>query len=55
MVPDIVLHIANTEEFRWLLQPELKAIKNGLKFVEKEGVNQYGEFWKRRGYYNEKG
>ncbi len=25
MLPDTVLHIANTEEYQWLLQPELKA------------------------------
>jgi hypothetical protein len=30
MLPDTVLHIANAEEFKWLLQPELKAIKDGL-------------------------
>ena len=30
MLPDTVLHIANAEEFKWLFQPELKAIKDGL-------------------------
>ena len=30
MKPHTVLHIADTE--KWLLQPELKAIKNGLKY-----------------------
>ena len=34
MSPGIVLKIADTEE--WLLQPELKAINDGLKFVERE-------------------
>ena len=26
ILPDTVLHLANGEEFQWLLQPELKAI-----------------------------
>ena len=26
LLPDTILHIANDEEFHWLLQPELKAI-----------------------------
>ena len=34
MVPDTVLHIAIDEESQWLLQPELKAIKDGLTYVE---------------------
>ena len=34
MLPDTILHIANEEEFHWLLQPELKAIKDGLIYVE---------------------
>ena len=34
ILPDTVLRIANTEEFHWLLQPELKAIKDGLEYVE---------------------
>ena len=33
ILPDTVLHIANEERFKWLLQPELKAIKDGLKYV----------------------
>ena len=40
MLPDTVLKIANTE--KWLLQPELKAIKDGLKYGNKEGTNHYG-------------
>ena len=32
MIPGTVLHIANTE--KWLIQPELKAIKEGLKYGE---------------------
>ncbi len=35
MSPGTVLKIANTEE--WLLQPELKAINDGLVYGEKEG------------------
>ncbi len=34
ILPDTVLHIANTEEYRFLLQPELKAIQYGLTYVE---------------------
>ena len=30
MIPGTVLHIADTE--KWLIQPELKAIKEGLKY-----------------------
>ena len=36
MSPETVLKIANTEE--WLLQPELKAIKEGLKYIEIEST-----------------
>jgi len=34
MFPDTVLHIANKEEYKWLLQPELKSIKDGLTYDE---------------------
>jgi hypothetical protein len=34
ILPNTVLHIANEEEFQWLLQPELKAIKDGLTYGE---------------------
>ena len=33
MQPTTVLEIAYAEEFQWLLQPELKAIKEELTFV----------------------
>ena len=33
ILPDTVLRIANTKEFQWLLQPELRAIKDGLTYV----------------------
>ena len=36
MLPETILHVANAEEFKWLLQPELKAIKDGLTFGEKK-------------------
>ena len=36
MLPDTVLKIANTE--KWLLQPELKAIKDGLTYGIKQGT-----------------
>ena len=41
ILPDTVLHIANSKEFHWLLQPELKAIKDGLNFQEKEVSEKY--------------
>jgi hypothetical protein len=34
MLPDTILRIANVKEFQWLLQSELKAIKDGLIYVE---------------------
>ncbi len=36
ILPDTLLHIANSKELHWLLQPELKAIKDGLNFQDKE-------------------
>ena len=33
MLPDTILHIDNDEKFQWLLQPELKANKDGLIYV----------------------
>jgi hypothetical protein len=39
MLPDTILRIANEEEFQWLLQPELKAIKDGLIYVEDKDDN----------------
>ena len=46
----IVLKIADTEE--WLLQPELKAINDGLVYGEKEGYLESGLRYKYRGYLN---
>jgi hypothetical protein len=37
ILSDTVLHIANTEEYKWLLQPELKAIKDRLTYGEIQG------------------
>ena len=52
MQPGTVLRFAKREKYKWLLQPELKAIKEGLIFVEwkheKENV-------KYRGYLNAQG
>jgi hypothetical protein len=45
ILPDTILQIANTEEHKWLLQPELKAIKDGLKFGEKQGEDENNEKW----------
>ena len=39
MLADTILRIANEEEFQWLLQPELKAIKDGLIYVEDKDDN----------------
>jgi hypothetical protein len=45
--------IANTPETAFLLQPELLAIKNGLKYKENiKGVNCSGNFYTSRGYVN---
>ena len=41
MLPDTVLKVANTELTKFLLQAELLAIKNGLKFVEKSRYTGY--------------
>ncbi len=49
ILSDTVLKIANTEKYEWLLQPELKAIKDGLTYVEDKDYD-YG--WKYRGYLN---
>ena len=50
MLPDTILRIANVEEFKWLLQPELKAIKDGHIYVE-DKVGNYKNKWSRyRGY-----
>jgi hypothetical protein len=54
MLPDTILRIANEEEFHWLLQPELKAIKDGLIYVEDKHCH-YGYVGKYRGYLNAQG
>ena len=36
ILPETDLKIANTEQFHWLLQPELKAIKDGLTYIDDE-------------------
>jgi hypothetical protein len=43
MLPDTILRIANDEEFQWLLQPELKAIKDGLIYVEDKDCVCFGQ------------
>jgi hypothetical protein len=56
ILSDTVLHIANTEEFRWLLQPELKAIKDGLTFVgDKRASDENGSSFIYKGYVNAQG
>jgi hypothetical protein len=52
MSPETVLKIADTEE--WLLQPELKAIKEGLTYTEIEDTTYILEEYKCmfRGYIN---
>jgi hypothetical protein len=52
ILPETVLQIANTE--KWLLQPELKAIKDGLTYGSKEGYYR-GWKWTYRGYLNAQG
>ena len=50
MLPGTVLKVANTELTKFLLQAELLAIKNGLKFDERDymGINKY----RYTGYFN---
>ena len=55
MPPDTILHIANDEEFQRLLQPELKAIKDGLIYVEDKDCIYKSENGKYRGYLNAQG
>ena len=55
MLPDTILRIANEEEFHWLLQPELKAIKDGLIYVEDKHCRFGGCEGKYRGYLNAHG
>ena len=55
MLPDTILHIANEEEFHWLLQPELKAIKDGLIYVEDKDCDYDEDEAKYRGYLNAQG
>ena len=55
MLPDTILRIANEEEFKWLLQPELKAIKEGLIYVEDKDFVYYVHRGKYKGYLNAQG
>jgi hypothetical protein len=55
MLPDTILHIANDEEFHWLLQPELNAIKEGLIYVEDKDCEYDGFEGKYKGYLNAQG
>ena len=57
MLPETILHIANEEEFHRLLQPELKAIKDGLIYVEDKDCVYYARYEnsKYRGYLNAQG
>jgi hypothetical protein len=55
MLPDTILRLANDEEFQWLLQPELKAIKDGLVYVEDKDCVYLWRSGKYRGYLNAQG
>jgi len=55
ILPDTVLHIANDERLKWLLQPELKAIKDGLTYVEWKEDRYKGPKSYYRGYLNAQG
>ena len=59
ILPDTVLRIANAEKFKPFLQSELKAIKDGLKYVEDKVFNDENIFReglsKYSGYLNAKG
>ena len=55
MLPDTILRIANVKEFQWLLQPELKAIKDGLLYIEDKDCVYNELYGKYRGYLNAQG
>ncbi len=55
MLPDTILRIANVKKFQWLLQSELKAIKDGLIYVEDKDCDFIGTKAKYRGYLNAQG
>ena len=42
IISDTVLHIANAKEFQWLLEHELKGIKDGLIYVEDKDCIKWG-------------
>jgi hypothetical protein len=33
-LPDTILRIADYKDYSWLIQPELKAISDGLRYLE---------------------
>ena len=53
LLPDTDLKITNDYRFQWMLQLELKAIKDGLKFVKDQGGVGKGKLYS--GYANESG
>ncbi len=55
MLPDTILYLANVQEYQWLLQPELKSIKDGLMYVEDKDCFFNGNEYKYRGYLNAQG
>jgi len=55
MEPETVLLIANTHETRHLLQGELRAIQQGLQFVENMEVTDGTSNGTYRGYVNSDG
>ncbi len=55
MEPETVLLIANTDDTRLLLQGELRAIQQGLQFVENMEVTDNGAKGIYRGYVNSDG
>ena len=55
MEPETVLRISNTDDTRHLLQGELRAIQQGLQFVENMEVTDNGAKGTYRGYVNSDG
>ena len=51
MIDKSLLRVANTEDTEFLVQAELKAIKQGLQYKEKEGKSGAKYF----GYVNQQG
>jgi hypothetical protein len=53
MIDRSLLRVANTPHTQFLLQAELKAIQEGLKYKEREEINPEGRNLSFKGYVNQ--